>query len=179
MAGYNYTFQEYDEKKMARAVGVSLPISHKQAVEICRHLKERPVARAKAILDNVLKKKEAIPYRRFNQDTPHKPGMAAGRYPQISSKEILKLIESVEANANAKGISNDLFITHMNAHKASASPRSGRTPGEAKRAHVEIVIEEKKIEKKQYVSKKKVKETPEITSSTPLAPAFITSLKTL
>jgi len=42
----------------------------------------------------------------------------------------------------------------MNAHKASASPRAGRVPGEAKRAHVEIIIEEKKVEKIKKVSKK-------------------------
>lgn len=145
---------------MARAVGVSLPISHKVSVEICSHIKHRSLEKAKTILDNVLKKKQAIPYKRFNQDTPHRPGIAAGRYPQNAAKEILKLIKAVEANANSKGITNDLYITHMNAHKAPPSPRSGRVAGEAKRAHVEIIIEERKVEKKKYVSKKKeVKET--------------------
>jgi len=145
---YNYTYQGYNKEKMARAVGVSLPISHKQAVEICNHLKHRSVEAAKNILSRVMKKKEAIPFKRFNMDVGHKPGIAAGRYPQIASKEILKIIESAVANAGNKGISNDLYITHMNAHKAPSSPRTGRIPGEAKRAHVEVVVEEKKIEKK-------------------------------
>src|ERR1700675_3037047 len=97
---YKYTFQGYDEKKMARAVGVSLPISYKQATEICSHLKHRNVESAKTILNAVFKMKQAIPYKRFNKDVAHKPGIAGGRYPQNSTKEIYKLIESVEANAN-------------------------------------------------------------------------------
>jgi len=145
---YGYTYQGYNKEKMARAVGVSLPISHKQAVEICNHLKHRSVDSAKNIISRVMKKKEAIPFKRFNMDVGHKPGIAAGRYPQNASREILKIIESAVANASNKGISTDLYITHMNAHKAPPSPRTGRIPGEAKRAHVEVIVEEKKVEKK-------------------------------
>ena len=139
---------------MARAAGVSLPISQKQATEICSFLKHKKLESAKTILRNVLAMKEAIPYKRYNADVAHKPGMMAGRYPQNASKEILKLLESVEANAMNKGLTNDLYVTHMNAHRAPATPRGGRTPGEAKRAHVEVVIEEKKVEKKKYTGKK-------------------------
>jgi large subunit ribosomal protein L22 len=154
---YNYTFQQYDEKKMARAVGRSLPISPKQSVEICNHLRHRSIAQAKAILGRVLEMKAAIPFKRFNKDVGHKPGIAAGRYPQIASKEILALLNSVEANAQHKGLGADLYITHMNAHRAPPGPRAGRTPGEAKRAHVEIIVEEKKVEKKKYTPKKGAK----------------------
>ena len=154
---YSYTFQEYDEKKMARAVGVSLPISPKQSTEICSHLKHRSTTQAKAILERVLEQTAAIPFKRYNQDVAHKPGMAAGRYPRNASREIMKLIESVEANAQNKGLGSDLYITHMNAHRAPAGRRAGRTPGEAKRAHVEIIVEEKKIEKKERTARKETK----------------------
>ena len=149
-----YSFQGYDGKKMARAIGVSLPISFKEAREICHFLKNRPTEIAKKILNSVLEKKQAIPYKRFNMNVPHKPGMAAGRYPRSSSKEILKLIESVEANANSKGI-NSPFIIHMNSHRAPESPRSGRSPGATKRAHVEIVVAERKVEEKKQRVKAK------------------------
>lgn len=140
---YKYTYQGYDKEKMARAVGVSLPISYKQSREICHHLKHRGTDAAKNILSRVLEKKQAIPFKRFNMDVGHKPGIAAGRYPRNATREILKLIESAESNANNKGINGDLYITHMNAHRAPSHPRSGRTPGEAKRAHVEVVVEAK------------------------------------
>ncbi len=145
---YKYAFQKYDGTKMAKAVGVSLPISYKQAREICHHLQGRSTEAAKKILEGVFEMTQAIPFKRFNMDVGHKPGMAAGRYPQIATREIMKLIKSAESNANDKGISKDLFITHMCSHRAAEGGRSGRTPGAAKRAHVEIVIEENKVEKK-------------------------------
>jgi large subunit ribosomal protein L22 len=152
---YKYTFQDYNSERMARAVGVGLPISYKQAREICHFIKNRPLEDSKKILNRVLEMKQAIPYKRFDQNIPHRSGnIAAGRYPQNACKEILKLVESAESNANSKGL-KDLFINHMNVHRASAGPRGGRTAGEAKRAHVEIVVEEKKVEKKQYVKKAK------------------------
>jgi large subunit ribosomal protein L22 len=154
MTQYKYTYQGYDEKKMARAVGLFLPISGKQAVEICNFLKHRSLNSAKNILNSVLDMKMAIPYKRFNKDIPHRRGIMAGRYPQNASKEILTILDSVEANANSKGLTKDLFITHMNAHRAPSAGRGGRTAGQAKRAHVEIIVEEKKVEKKKYTPKK-------------------------
>ena len=149
-----YSFQRYDEKTMARAKGISLPISHKQAREICHHLKNRRVDDAKKMLERVFDMTQAIPFKRFNMNVGHKPGISAGRYPQNASKEILKLIESAEKNANNKGM-NNLFITHMNAHIAAPGQRGGRTPGQAKRAHVEIVVEQKAEERKTRTEKKK------------------------
>ncbi len=152
---YKYTYNGYDEAKMARAVGVSLPISPKESVEVCNFLRYRSTVAAKNILHRVLEMKMAIPFKRHNADVAHKPGIAGGRYPRNVSREILKLIESAEANANNKGLNKDLYITHMNAHRAPPQPRGGRTPGEGKRAHVEIVLEEKKVEKRQYKGAKK------------------------
>lgn len=144
-----YAFQGYEKSKMARALGVSLPISPKESYELSNLLRHKSLETAKAILNRVLEKKQAIPYKRYNADVAHKPGMSSGRYPRNLSREILKLLESVEKNANAKGLTNDLYIVHMNAHKAVSSPRGGRVAGEGKRAHVEIVVEERKIIKKE------------------------------
>lgn len=153
---YRYTYQGYNKEKMARAAGVSLPISYKQARELCNFINRKSVDAAKKMLNGVLEMKQAVPFRRFNMNVGHKPGdMAAGRYPQNATKEILRLVESAEKNANDKGITEDLFITHICSHRAPAGGRSGRTPGEAKRAHVEIVIEQRKVEKKQYKGKAK------------------------
>ncbi len=151
---YKYAFQNYDEKKMARGVGISLPISHKQAREICSYIKNKKVDMVKKSLNRVLEMKEAIPFKRFNMDVGHKPGnIAAGRYPQNSTWEILKLVESVEKNAINKGLSKELYIASACAHIAPAGPRGGRTAGEAKKAHVEIIIEEKEVEKKKETKK--------------------------
>lgn len=149
-----YVFQGFEKSKMARAYGVSLPISSKEASEVSKFLRHKSLKSAKAILNRVLEKKQAIPYKRYNSDVAHKPGIAAGRYPRNLSREILKLFDSVEANANQKGLTQDLYITHMVAYRAPPSPRAGRVPGEGERAHVEIVLEERKIVKKERRSKK-------------------------
>ena len=97
--------KQSDEKEIAKASGMSLPISTKQSIEICNFIRNKTLEKAKAILERVLEKKEAIPFKRFGSDTGHKRGaIGAGRYPQKTAKEILKVLDSVEANAQAKGL---------------------------------------------------------------------------
>lgn len=165
MAGYKYAFQGYNREKMARAAGISLPVSYKQAREICAFIRNRLVDDAKAMLSNVIDMKMPVPYKRFNANIPHRAGMMAGRYPRNASREILKLIKLAEAGANSKGLAGNLCIIHICTHKAPAHPRAGRTAGEAKRSHIEVVLEakpekipesaEKKTESREIVKKKK------------------------
>ena len=159
--GNNYSFNDYNKENMARAVGRSLPISPKQSIEICNFIRNKNVNYAKNVLSNVIKEKQIIPFRRFNSDVGHKKQFAAGRYPKKASKEILDLINVVEANAQFKGLNtSNLIITHINSNKAATVMRSGRKRSrKAKRTNVEIVVQEKAIEKKAEVKKeiKKVK----------------------
>ena len=130
---------------MAFAVGKSLDISIKQAVEICSHLRGRKTARAKKILNDVINLKEAIPMRRFHRDTAHKKGIGPGKYPRNASKAILAIIESAESNAKNKGMSTDLTIVHMCAHKAPSAWHYGRKRRRKMiRSHVEVVLAESK-----------------------------------
>ncbi len=140
----------------AKALGVSLSISMKQSVEICKLLRHKNLQVAKKMLQEVVEMKRAVPYTRFNKDTPHRKGMAAGKYPITTSSQILKLLDSVEANAQVKGLNTGLLvITHMNAHGAARPRRSGRVRGKKKRTHVEVIVEEMKVqEKKKKVEKK-------------------------
>lgn len=148
----NYSARGYDKENMARAIGRSLPISFKQSIEICNFIRNKNISYAKNVLSKVIENKQAIPFKRFNMDVGHKKGnIAAGRYPKKASKEILDLINHVEANAQFKGINtSNLVITHINANKASKVMHFGRKRSrEAKRTHVEIVVQEKVKEKKE------------------------------
>ena len=71
---------------IAVARGVSLPISTKQSIEISRSLRYKTTAYAKQFLEQVADLKRAVPFYRFTQDTGHKAGMAAGRYPQKAAQ---------------------------------------------------------------------------------------------
>ncbi len=154
-----YTFRNYNQEHMARAVGMVLPISFKQSVEICNFIENKNVSDAKKLLQNVSEKKLAIPFKRFIFDLGHKKKIGPGRYPEKASKEFIKLIESVEANAQFKGLNtSNLIITHVSAHKAGKAWHYGRkTRRRMKRTNVEIVVEESKksevTDKKQKVKK--------------------------
>ena len=142
---------------MARAIGMTLPISFKQSVEICRFITNKSVNDAKKILHNVTEEKLAIPFKKFNFDLGHKKNIGPGRYPEKASKEIIKLIENVEANAQFKGLNtSSLVITHISAHKASKSWHYGRkSRRKMKRTNIEIVVEERaKIEEQKERKKK-------------------------
>lgn len=139
---YAYT-TEVNEKR-ARAVGLNLPISTKQSIEICSFLRGKPVEKAKTVLKRVGEKQQAIPFTRFNWNVGHRRGMASGRYPLRASAAILTIIESAEANAQFKGLTTKkLVLKQLCAQKAGQQYRFGRFRGrKAKRTHIEVIVEE-------------------------------------
>jgi large subunit ribosomal protein L22 len=141
-----YAFGNYNKEHMARAVGIGLPISYKQSVEICNFIRHKNAIEAKKLLTLVAEKKIAVPYKRFNMDTGHKKGIGPGRYPQKASKEFINLIENVEANAQFKGINtSNLTIIHLSSHKGGKAWHYGRqSRTKMKRTTVEIYVEESK-----------------------------------
>jgi len=131
---------------MARARGSVLPISFKQSVEICRFIENKNVNDAKKILQKVIDGRIAIPFRRYNWDLGHKKKIGPARFPKKASKEFIKLIEYVEANAQFKGLNtSNLVIAHISAHKAGKAWHFGRkTRRKMKRTNIEIVVGELK-----------------------------------
>ena len=155
----NYSAKGYDKENMARAIGRSLPISFKQSIEICNFIRNKKVNYAKDVLSKFIYQEQAVPFRRFNTHVGHKKGIMAGRYPKKTSTKILDLINHVEANAQFKGLNTaNLVITHINANKASKVAHFGRKRSrEAKRTHVEIVVQEKTDKKTSVKKDKEVK----------------------
>ncbi len=125
----------------------NLPISTKQCVEICGFLRNKRLDKAKRMLDDVINKKRAVPFKRYNRDMGHKPGMAAGRFPVKASKEILRLLNSVEANADNKGLDvNNLVLFDIHASQGMNQWHYGRKRRiRMKRTH--IIIKVKELEK--------------------------------
>ncbi|HLG24240.1 MAG TPA: 50S ribosomal protein L22 [Candidatus Nanoarchaeia archaeon] len=154
-----YTFQGYKKENMARVQGTALPISTKQSVEICNFIKNKNVAKAKQLLLGVIDKKVAVPFNRYNWDLGHKTGIGPGRYPEKASEHFIQMIESVEANAQFKGLNtSNLVIVHASAHLAGKSWHYGRkSRRKMKRTNLEIVVEEKKAVEKVIKPKKEVK----------------------
>lgn len=149
MARYRYSCKV--EENMAASVGRDLPISTKQAIEICTHIRGKGIERARSFLKNVTQSKEAVPFRRFNGDVGHKKKIGPGRFPQKAAKTILGVIDNAQANAQNKGLATGkLEIYHTCAHKASTPMKRGRQGNrQMKRTHVEVVLRESLKEKKE------------------------------
>jgi large subunit ribosomal protein L22 len=152
MPSWKYSVQGLDPDKTAIASGRDLRIKPKISREICNTLKGMKLDDAKTFLNDVIDKKRAVPYYRYRGKTPHRKGLNghdAGRYPEKAAGEILKILDSVEANAEFKGLYADrLRIVHMAAHRARVIrkfiPRAfGRaSPYYKHLTHIEVAVEE-------------------------------------
>jgi len=150
------SMENYDSKNMTKAVGLNLPFSFKVAYEVAKFLKGKKVTRAIRELNEVKEQKTAIPYKRYNRDTPHRRGdMAAGRYPVKAAEYVLPLLKSLESNAKDKGLTGELTIIHSAAQKPSIRRRYGRVRGTKRVTHFELVAqpEVKKWKKKNSLNK--------------------------
>jgi large subunit ribosomal protein L22 len=150
--GYSITEGELDPEKTVKASGREVRVSHKSASEICRTIKGMMLNQAKQYLRDVLDKKRAVPFRRFKKKAGHRHGLEkayAGRYPVKASKQILKVLEGAEANAEYKGLDTDrLRIIHASAYPGMKIKRfTPRAHGTASPkfqilCHIEVALEE-------------------------------------
>ena len=152
MPSWKYSIQGLDPDRTAIASGRDLRISPKAARAICHYIKGMRLEKAKDTLQEVVELKRPVPYRRHKKKVAHRKGVQgfdAGRFPQKAAGEILKLLDSVEANAEFKGLYTDrLKIIHIAAHRARVIrnyiPRAfGRSsPYFNHLTHIEVAVEE-------------------------------------
>jgi large subunit ribosomal protein L22 len=136
---YGYSVKAGENE--AKAVGLALPISFKHSVEVCRHIKGKPLAVARKALEGAIALKTAIPYRRYNKEMAHHSGVGPGRFPVKVCEAISKVLDSAEANAQLKGMSTaNLVIKNVSANKAGVVHHYGRWGRHARRAHIEVVL---------------------------------------
>ena len=121
-----YSLQNYNKETMARAKLVDAPVSTKVAIEICNFIRNKKLDVAQKLLESVMNMKQAVPYKRFNDDVGHKTGIGPGRYPYKASKYMLSLVNLAKANAIDNGLSGDLQITNLIANKGSEQWHHGR-----------------------------------------------------
>ncbi len=143
----NYSIQPESEKT-SKSIGKELHISRKHAHEISSAIKGMKVEAARGFLENVSALKQAVPYRRFTRNVPHRKGMCTGRYPQKAAKEFLKVLTNAESNAKYKGLdSENMRISHVATKKGHTFrgrfPRAqGRaTPKDHETVSVEMILE--------------------------------------
>jgi len=155
MPTWHYSVKFEDESKIAKAVRYDIPVSIKYMREIAYTLKGMKLKDAIRFLEDVVKLKQPVPFRRYHGKLSHKRGLAdrfkwpIGRYPVKGAKYTLEVLRNVEANAENKGLDKDkLVIVHIAAHKGITlkryMPRAfGRaTPKYRRMSHLEVVVKE-------------------------------------
>lgn len=152
MPNFDYAFEKFDSTKHVRASVREKDISHKHAREVAKMMKGMSIEKARDYLQDVIAKKRAVPFRRFNNEVGHRsdPGVMSGRYPQKTAKEFIKVLDNLEANAEYKGMDLDrLKIISANTHRGVIvkrfTPRAmGRaTPKNNTLTHIELVAQER------------------------------------
>lgn len=152
------------EKLIATAKGMSLPVSRKQCIEVCRFINRKDVETARKRLNRVMLLKMAVPSTKFKRDIPHRAGsVGPGRFPIKAARLILDVLNSAVANAEHKGMkASSLVIVKASACKGPTAWRYGRqSRRRAKRTHVEIVVEEAEVKKAKKEVKPKAELKPE------------------
>lgn len=151
MGRFGYAFQNYDSTRHAIASTREKDISHKHAREIAHRIRGMRIEKARDYLQRVARLESAVPMKRFKEQVGHKsdPGLMAGRYPQKSAREFLKLLDNLESNAEYKGMDLDrLKIINATTHKGVLVKRfipraMGRaTPKNNVMTHMELVARE-------------------------------------
>ncbi len=106
-------------EKTSKAMGRELHISRKHAHEIASAIKGKGLDHARTFLENVAALHNAVPYKRYTRNIPHRRGMCTGRYPQKAAKEFLKVLKNAESNAIYKGLDTEnMKIIHIATKKA-------------------------------------------------------------
>lgn len=123
------------KKTEVKVSGRDLRVSTKQAVAVCRFIKNKDVDKAIGELEEVSKMKRAIPMK---GELPHRKGkMMSGRFPVKAALEFIKLLKSLKANA----INHEVELEKVRVvAMANVASRPYRRFGRErfKRSHVEI-----------------------------------------
>ncbi len=133
------------KKDEASINGISLPISTKDSVAICKFIRHKSIEKAIADLELVSKFKKAIPMK---GEIPHRKGkgMMAGRYMTKPVGFFIKMLKGLKANSNVNGIEEAVIVEAIPNRASRTYGRFGRI--KRKRTHIHIkVVEKNKLKK--------------------------------
>ena len=150
-----YSREPENATRSCKASGSDLRVHFKNTCVTASALKKMSLKRAKKYLENVLAKKEAIPFRFFNgcigrNAQAKMTGATQCRWPTKSCQFLLHLLKNAESNAEVKGLDVDnLELFHIQVNRAQQQRRRtyrahGRTnPYMSSPCHIEMVLSEK------------------------------------
>ena len=149
MPTWEYSVKELDPARTVKASLREVDVSPKFSREVCKAIVGLKLPDAKKLMEDVVAMRRMIPYRRYNKNRAHhSQTRGPGGYPVKIARLMLKLLESLEANAEFKGLDPDeVVIIHAAAHKGRRIRKFierafGRaTPYDKQLVHIEVVGE--------------------------------------
>jgi len=136
------------KKTEAVVNGISVPISTKDSVAICKFIRGKSIDRAIIDLEQVLNFKRAIP---IMGNIPHRKGkgMMSGRYMTKPVEHFISMLKDLKANSNVNGLDQPIIVEAVPNRASRPYGRFGAV--KRKRTHVMI----KAVEKNKLKGKKK------------------------
>lgn len=145
--------EKKNEKKVVQKVkkteavvnGISVPISTKDSVAICKFIKGKSIDRALVDLEQVLNFKRAIP---ITGDIPHRKGkgIMSGRYMTKPVEHFISMLKDLKANSNVNGVEEPIIVEAI--PNRASRPRGRFGAVKRKRTHVMIrAVEKSKLTK--------------------------------
>jgi len=136
------------KKNEVAVKGSNLHISTKYASAICKFVKRKDIDKAIADLEEVLKKKKAVPIK---GGYAHKKGLGkiasgSGKYPKQATEQFIKLLKSLKGNANNHELEGPVIAEAIANIGSRPLGKFGRW--KRKRTHVTIVARNKKEARK-------------------------------
>jgi len=150
-----YSREPTNPSKACKAMGVDLRVSFKNSYNVCQAIKGMNLKAAQKYLEDVMEKKQCIPFRRFTGCIGRTPQAKAfkhtqGRWPEKSCKFVLDLLRNAESNADFKNLDTDnLTVSHMQVDRAQQGRRRtyrahGRIgPYMSQPCHIQLILQEK------------------------------------
>jgi large subunit ribosomal protein L22 len=115
-------------KKSAKVYGRGIRVSTKSSIIVCKAIRGMRLEKGKSFLQALLDQKRSI----------------AGKYYTNTTKQVLNLIKSAEANAEGKGLDTENLHIHVTAHTGFTfyRPRGWKRRREqAKVTNLQVVLE--------------------------------------
>lgn len=145
--------EEKPKKDYAIANGWDLPISPKYARDICKFIRGLPIEKAINKLEEVEKKRLAVPMKGEYGHKKHAKKFASGsgKYPQKAAREFIKLLKNLSANSISNGLEKPVISEARS--NVGSRPMARFGMWKRKRAHVKLIAKEKPQKSKKKTKK--------------------------
>lgn len=140
------------KENFAKALGSNVKISTKNAIKICRVIRNKPLTRVKRLLVGLSTEKRSLGTKHYT----------------TAATEILGLVNSCEKNADFMGLDIDRLFVNASARQGTNIKRRRRKSGygtKMKMTHVEIMLVERG---KKSIKKEKKAEVITVSNKTEL-----------